>query len=45
VSDGVNVRPWINVPAFGDVDGVVQANDPGTLPTPPFNIEEPKVCP
>jgi hypothetical protein len=45
VSDGLKVTPWLAVPAFGAVEGVVKVNNPSTLATPPLNMEESNVCP
>ena len=45
VSVGVNVTPCEAVPTEGAVVGVVNANVPGTLATPPLSVEFANVCP
>ena len=35
----MNVTPWLAVPAFGAVAGVVKAKAPGTEAVPPLRVE------
>jgi len=41
----VNVTPWLAVPTFGAVDGVVKANDPAVLAVPPVRLLSANVWP
>ena len=45
VSAGVNVTPWLSVPAPGAVAGAVNAKAPCVLAAPPFSVADAKVCP
>ena len=45
VSLGVNVTLTLLVPAFGAVEGVVNAKLPATLAVPPLRAESLSVCP
>ena len=44
-SVGVNVTPWLAVPALGAIEGVVKAKVPGVLAVPPDRVELASVCP
>ena len=43
VSVGVNVMPWLEVPAKGAVAGRVKAKEPAGVEVPPVRVESAKV--
>ena len=45
VSVGVNVTPWLAVPALGAIEGVVKTKVPAVLAVPPDSVELASVCP